>query len=356
MKLITAPSKCKQVADFIEKEILSGKLRPGARLYSMRELCRKFNSTVTVIDSAYDTLEKKGLIQRFPRKGVFVAKKQNTAEKKYGLITNVGVKTRPNYHEALFRLLSKSGGSVMPAVLDARKNWLKDIDRLVDDEPSIILIDLEAAFFELDELMEHLGDIPHLFINRWEWDAPLPENGVFIDYKRGYELALRYLIQKGHQRILFVGYEEQPHKSTEMYLREVAKNMGIKFPGPQLEYIYGYSFAIDLENTTEYIKNNPPTALISRSDEILFSFMSMLRLFLPDIAENMELVGFHNIIYSNIPGHEFSTFAVNYDLFWQKVLDRFNPEKKAISGVDLIVPEFIIREKTILHKTRKKKQ
>ena len=346
MELITAPSKCKQVADFIEKEILSGKLRPGARLYSMRELCVKFNSTVTVIDSAYDTLEKKGLIRRYPRKGVFVAKKQFATEKKYGLITNVGVRTRPNYHEALFSILSKTGGSVMPVVLDSRVNWHKEVDRLVDDDPSVILVDLEAAFFELDDLREHLGNIPHLFINRWEWPDPLPEHGVFIDYARGYEIALQYLLRKGHKRILFVGYEPEPQQITEQYLKEVAKKCSIEYPGPQLDYIYGYSFAIDFDRTMEFIRNNPPTALISRSDEIMFSFSNMLQLFLPDIAKNVEMIGFHNIIYSKIPGYEFSTFAVNYDLFWQKVLDRFNPKKSTINGIDWITPEFIIREKT----------
>lgn len=356
MKLVTAPSKCKQVADFIEKEILSGKLRPGARLYSMRELCSKFNSTVTVIDSAYDALEKKGLIRRFPRKGVFVAKNQAATDKKYGLITNVGERTRPDYHEALFRALSKTGGSVMPLVLDARRDWLKEIDRLVDDDPSLLLIDLEAEFFGLNELMEHIGDTPHLFINRWEWDAPQPEHGVFIDYERSYETALKYLLNKGHKRILFTGYGQNPRSNIDEMLRNIAKKCSIKYPGPQLDYIFAYSFALDLENTIDFIKENPPTAILSQSDEVLFSFMSMLRLILPDIAENMEQIGFHNIIYSNIPGHEFSTFSVNYDIFWKKVLDRFNPEKKAVSGVDRIVPEFIIREKTVLQSPRKKKQ
>lgn len=354
MELITAPSKCKQVADFIEKEILSGKLRPGARLYSMRELCNKFNSTVTVIDSAYDILEKKGLIQRYPRKGVFVAKGQATSDKKYGLITNVGERTRPDYHEALFRALSKSGGSVMPMVLDVRKNWHKEIDRLVDDDPSLLLLDLEAEFFELDDLMEHIGNVPHLFINRWEWNAPLPEHGVFIDYDSCYETALKYLLKKGHERILFIGYEPEPQQNTAHALQNAAEKCAIQFPGPNLDYIFGYSFALDLETTIDFIKKNPPTAVFSRSDEILFAFMSMLRLFLPDIAQNVEQIGFHNIIYSNIPGHEFSTFSVNYDVFWQKVLDRFNPKKMAISGIDWVTPEFIIRQKTDPQDKKKK--
>ena len=77
MKLKTAPAKCQQVADFITREIMDGNLRPGDRLYSMRDLCSKFGSSVAVINSAYDILEKNGLVERMPRKGVFVAAGKN---------------------------------------------------------------------------------------------------------------------------------------------------------------------------------------------------------------------------------------------------------------------------------------
>lgn len=351
MQLITAPSKCAQVADFIEKEIRSGKLRPGVRLYSMRELCGKFNSTVTVIDSAYDILEKKGLIQRFPRKGVFVAKNRHAGVRKYGLLTNVGRCMRPDYHEALFRTLSKYGGSVMPMVLDARQNWSKEVDRLVDDDPSLILIDLEAQFFDLDVLYEHIENIPHFFINRWEWKASPPEQGVFIDYEGALECALRHFLKRGHKRILFVGHDIEQTEFIRRTLSRIAERCSLEFPGPVLDYIFAYDFAINLEHTKKIFAEQPPTALFAPSDEPLFTFMNMVRLFYPKIASRIELIGFHNIIYSNIPEHEFSTFSINYDLFWDKVFARFNAKKQPVSGVEWVVPEMILRGKSLVSET-----
>lgn len=348
MQLITAPSKCTQVADFIEKEILSGKLRPGVRLYSMRELCHKFNSTVTVIDSAYDILEKKGLIQRFPRKGVFVAKNQRAGGRKYGLLTNVGMCTRPDYHEALFRTLSKYGGSVMPMVLDGRQNWSKEVDRLVDDDPSLILIDLEAQFFDLNVLYEHIGNIPHFFINRWEWAAPIPGQGVFIDYEGALECAIRHFLKRGRRRILFVGHHIEPVECVRRTLTRVAEKCSLQYPGPMLDYIFAYDFAVNLERTKNLFAENPPDALFSFSDEPLFAFMNMVRLFYPEIASNLEQIGFHNIIYSNIPEHEFSTFSIDYELFWNKVFARFNTKKQPVSGIEWVVPEMILRGKSLV--------
>jgi hypothetical protein len=74
MALLTAISKKEQVADYLRKQLVSGKLAPGARLLSVRALAEKFSVSRMVIVDAMNTLEAEQLIVREPGRGVFASK------------------------------------------------------------------------------------------------------------------------------------------------------------------------------------------------------------------------------------------------------------------------------------------
>jgi DNA-binding LacI/PurR family transcriptional regulator len=74
MDLLTAPTKTEQVAKYLKDEINSQKLSPGDKLPSIRALGNSFSTSEQVIKSAYNILEKEGLIYKLPRKGAFVNK------------------------------------------------------------------------------------------------------------------------------------------------------------------------------------------------------------------------------------------------------------------------------------------
>ncbi len=65
-------SQSAYVAVMIENDILSGRLAPNTPLKSIRELAKVYNVTRTVISCALDILERKNLITRISRKGLFV--------------------------------------------------------------------------------------------------------------------------------------------------------------------------------------------------------------------------------------------------------------------------------------------
>ncbi len=60
------------VATLIENDIIAGRLAPHSPLKSVRELAEAFKVTRTVVTCAMDILERRNLITRIPRKGVFV--------------------------------------------------------------------------------------------------------------------------------------------------------------------------------------------------------------------------------------------------------------------------------------------
>ncbi len=72
MKLITAPPKSQQIADFIRKEIRSRRLLPGERLESIRALAEKFNVGRQVVLSAFAILVNEELLNAEVGRGTFV--------------------------------------------------------------------------------------------------------------------------------------------------------------------------------------------------------------------------------------------------------------------------------------------
>lgn len=338
MKLITADAKCVQVADYIEKEIRSGRLHAGERLCTVRELCDKFDTKTTVINAAYDKLEKKKLIVRLPRKGVYVANRNNTPPRKIALITeSIG---RPDYHESLFATLSQHSCSLQSRQLSPSGNWENSIRDLVATRPDLLLVDL-GDIFPLETLLKCFGNTPYLFINRWQWDPALQTDGVYIDYLAAFEQIIRRSLDSGKKTIAFIGHDQQQCASEIKMLQEAASHCGLSYPCDRFYYIYSHSFLLDLENTLAQLNSNPPDILISSSDEYIFEFRILLEKIAPELLQNIEIIGFHDILYSRLPGYGFSTFRIPYAKFWEEVFNYFTLP----GGIRLIAPELILREK-----------
>lgn len=338
MKLVTADAKCVQVAEYIEKEIRSGRLHAGERLCTVRELCDKFDTKTSVIDAAYDKLEKKKLIVRLPRRGVYVANSPKNLPRKIALITeSIG---RPDYHESLFATLSRHSCSLQSRQISPTENWEKSIRDLVETHPDLLLVDL-GDIFPLETLLKSFGNTPYLFINRWQWDPVLQTDGVYIDYLAAFEQIIRRSLDNGKKTIAFVGHD-QPQCATEMkMLQEAASRCGLTYPGDRFYYIYSHCFLLDFDSTLERLKNNPPDVLISSADEYIFEFRIMLEKIAPELLQNTEIVGFHDILCSRLPGYGFSTFRIPYAKFWEEVFNYFSSP----GGIRLIAPELILREK-----------
>ncbi|MBN2643603.1 MAG: GntR family transcriptional regulator [Victivallales bacterium] len=72
MKLVTAPSKTSQIADYLRAGIRKGTIAPGSRMSSIRELSDRFGASKRIIGCALELLEKERLIRREHGRGVFV--------------------------------------------------------------------------------------------------------------------------------------------------------------------------------------------------------------------------------------------------------------------------------------------
>ncbi|MEA2013185.1 MAG: GntR family transcriptional regulator [Verrucomicrobiota bacterium] len=106
MKTLVAQSKTDQVLDYLRVEISSQNLKPGDKLLSIRKLAGNFSTSEQVIKSAYDIMEKEGLIFRLPRKGVFVKKIPDFSHIKEIYILGISLKKKNKYFEEILNILN----------------------------------------------------------------------------------------------------------------------------------------------------------------------------------------------------------------------------------------------------------
>lgn len=87
MNLQTEKAKSQQIAETLEKEILRGSLNPGTRIQSVRALAERFQVSIKVIQTVFDVLEQKELIERRHGSGTFV-KEIKLAQKEKIVLVN----------------------------------------------------------------------------------------------------------------------------------------------------------------------------------------------------------------------------------------------------------------------------
>jgi DNA-binding transcriptional regulator YhcF (GntR family) len=163
LKLVTAPPKSQQVADFIRDQIHNGEIKPGERLASVRVLAGKFGVGRQVVLSAFEILTKEKLVFSHVGRGTFVSGK--TASVRPGRNYRMGFyinrsRVETFYNRNLFLGVSEKAGEAGVTMLLAPdddgfdlKSWVmrKELDVLlvsgrVDGDFLKILEELAVPF------------------------------------------------------------------------------------------------------------------------------------------------------------------------------------------------------------------
>lgn len=108
-----------QIVSQVKAQILSGKLKEGDALPSLRALAKDLRISVITTKRAYDELEKEGFIYTIAAKGCFVAPKN------VELLREETLKNIENHIDQIVRL-SQSVGLSEQEVLDMVKFAMED--------------------------------------------------------------------------------------------------------------------------------------------------------------------------------------------------------------------------------------
>lgn len=332
-------SKTQRVYDFIDGEIRAGVLAPGARMLGMRDLAKKFDVSVAVINSAYNTLEDKGMIVRKDRSGIIVNPGLALAKTKLlALITSYGRDDIEGYYEPL---LSVSGEKRVVNILGALNfnlNWKQTIRDIISRRPDGLLIDVEGRRFPLKELKALISGIPTCCCNRWEWRPEKPNRAVLTDFAWAYGEALRLLSERGHERIGIMTYHIRPQPYLVEFLRQAKRQAGFTEDDCRLLVFSRDALLADTAKVNRQFKKFQPTAVFGISDYLL----DLLDKNFPDAA-GLEKIGFFDQKYSQKSNGNFSSFRIDFTKIWETVIASFaeNAEK-----VTYVKPELVMRGKS----------
>ncbi len=342
MEIATEPIQYQVLADDITRQIKSGRLKPGERLCSLRSMAQKHRLSVAVVRKSFSALEESGILVQRHGSGTFVNPDLKTkGTKMIALLTMYHEKTFENYFEPLFSEAVDS--SIIPIVgtIDPEGDWKNTVKKITAREPDAFLIDVEAREFNLDELRKTCAPVPCCFVNRWEWHGVKPERAVLNDYTVAYRKALGYLKQRGHAKVLAIGYHEKPMPYLHDRLKEASISVDMKF-GKELSYTGIEDIKKNPALLEKIFAKNGPTAVFGLSDYLVHQFLQYASKASPDTL-NLDKVGIYNQSYSNIPGQEFS--SVNFDLqkIWKKAFVHCNSGED--SFVEYVEPELVIRDR-----------
>ena len=194
MQIVKEKSRAERLAEILEQNILSGKLKTGCKLKSVRMTADEFKVDPQVARDAYNILAGKRLVVKKPRQGIYASGKAFHPEKLEIFSLSVG-QTAPldeNYIDKVFRidtpsalqLFNYTSRIIFKSDMDF-DTLVFELDKIARLHPDCVIV--AAAYFterEIEQCLKlpvpvifaggfHQGIYPELQFNLFQ-DSPLP--------------------------------------------------------------------------------------------------------------------------------------------------------------------------------------
>lgn len=323
-------SKTAIVTEALAKSIRSGKYKPGEKLPSMRTLGEQFQVSTMVLYQACEKLEKMGMIHRSARSGLFIPIKKKQSEL-CAFISGISAGNLEGYYESFLKACSAANCIAMTLPLIPAT-----IECMIEKQPVRIYIDAGGKELSLQEIKRLTTGYHLIFCNRFEWLEETPESAILTDWTYITEETLRYFLNRGHKKILFVSHDPEIREYKRRQMEVAGNRVGLKFGTAE----FNWCSYTDFHNRPDYVahlfRDDPPTAVFARGDNPLYEFCERVRIFFPNVPK-LDKVGAYNTVWSNQPGQEFPSWTWEWDLFWQQVFAHK-------SGIEYYCPKLTLKE------------
>lgn len=336
-----------QLINNYRQKILNAELKPGAKLPSEIEMCRKYNISRITVKRALDELEREGLINKVKGSGSFVAKspgpnRVSGQKNVFGLLlpfpSGLGrgidlISGASSYFSENSSLLS-----VLIAEFDTNKEK-ECLQNFIDHGTNGILFYPYMDMSNLTMLNKLILDgFPVVLIDKQNESLPL--SSVASDNLNGSYQAVSYLSDRGHKNIAFVSDVNLENYST-VRQRYFGYCMALKDQGLEINdenSLIGYASEIisKIENSRDIMihklptsqayldyhkeklyrlldRQTPITAIHAVNDYIAIDFMKAALDMGLKIPADLSFIGFDNIQTCNV--FEVPLTTVEQDMF-----------------------------------------
>lgn len=188
--------------------------------------------------------------------------------------------------------------------------------------------------------------IPTVLLNSY---GPCEFDTIHGEVNVGTYLSTKYMIEKGHTRIAFVGASTETiiGKSREQGYRNAMMEVGLNID-KRLIFEMGFSEDAGYKAGKYFMSlKHPPTAICCANDIIAMGVLNALHEEGMDVPRQMSVTGMDDIIYSRISNPPLTTVTNDSFLFarhaFELVFQRIE-EKEPIEPREIILPrELVIR-------------
>lgn len=240
------------------------------------------------------------------------------ANKKSRLIGIVFNDLRNTHISSLFMainsVLEKNGYSLVCHIIEDGQDINPDLVRDIVADNIGALIWAKSLEIDMNEnaqfVKEALDNLQIPIITMDKYDFTCRGVDVLFDYKKGAYIAAKHLIECGHRRIGCVAGKENfyvTQQRIEGYRNALEEN-GICFD-PDLVYYGDYTMKSGYD-AFPYIMGQKVTAIFSMNDEMAFGLYRAARLYGVSIPEDISIIGFDNVPFSDVMQVPLTTIGV----------------------------------------------
>lgn len=334
---------------------LKSKIRNGIytdKLPSIYALAEEYDVNFKTANNAYQSLAESGIIISKKGGGSFI-KKTKTPSTENKMIPFF-FPARGHVYDPMYNRISSKlvDNNFLPVLIindDAGKKR-EQLNKLMESSIDKIVI-CHDKHFPYDVLKENEHQFKNIiFLVEKYSEIDFNANHILSDYWYGAYIATRYLIDKGHERILHINYKSGAPAEFYRYTPHYKICSGYKDALAErgLSAREQYIFETDEQEHDEQvlydllISKNRPSAIFAAADSRLVSAMKVIRYTGLKVPEDLALVGYYNTPHCMEADVPFTSVSIKENEFAAKTLEKLlsqSTEKERIN----IKPELIIR-------------
>lgn len=348
--------QCDRISEEIEFKIKSGSIPCNSKLNGIRVFARQYGVSNKVIELALAQLAKKGLVEGQVGRGTFVKSNMSSVlpkqEQLLALVSYYASHNFEGYFQGFTEELMRKKIALLYGYYNSEispEDQLNEtLDNIVSRKPQTLLIDTSFIHDYKAITKKFIGTKTCLVHN----ELPYKEfncNGVFTDYSKIYEQAYRYLLNKGHKKILLVGFDFQRDEfHAEPRLQPIAEALS-RLDESLGSTVFPYLCYTDFSENPQLVDQvitviEAPTAIIGMSDYITYLALESFKKRFPQLPVP-EAIGIYDTMWSQVPSNEFHTFNLNFNKIWEKAISMLTSSSSE-RNITWIKPTFIERIKT----------
>lgn len=299
------------VAEWMKQNIYNNTFKAGEKLISENQLCDKFSISRQTARQAIAVLEKEGLVIKKQGSGTYVnhiTSENKVQSKTIGLVTTyLDDYIFPTIISGVEKVLSQNGYNTTLRLTRNKVNSEREqlLSLLKSDIDGLIVEGTKSALpnpnLDIYNQFTQRG-IPVVFINSYY--NSLNCNYIVVDDELGGEIATRYLIEKGHEKItgIFKYDDLQGNLRYKGFLSEMYKHhlsvdesAIIWYSTENMEQQFSPQ---NLEHLLNKIENS--TAIVCYNDQIAMKMIQLLSNTTIKVPADLSLVSFDNSSLSQI--------------------------------------------------------